>query len=324
MAGAVCETSRREFVAGITLTVLALSGCGGDEDEPGAPAAPRTRTVQDAMGSTEIPNAPKRVIADSVSTYAQLVSLGITPIAVALPEGISPDYISADAGKMRNVVGDDGWTVDVERALELQPDLVVAVGADYNLENCERYRTALPTLCFKDVYTDGSADDVKATLDGIAAALGRKAEAQKAAAEYDRHLAEVREKVQASPLKDQRVGLLRFDKDGWAGIRTGDSGTAVLSELGVQGPTWPKPTVDGYVEISEENLGLLDRADLLLVTTDDDVVVENLRMLKSPLWKRLAVVSEGRTRFVGAWNGGDLPQLHQILDDVEEKVLATA
>jgi len=47
-------------------------------------------------------------------------------------------------------------------------------------------------------------------------------------------------------------------------------------------------------------------------------------VLTSPLWGRLAVVQEDRAHFVGAWNGGDLPQLERMLDDLEREVVAPA
>jgi iron complex transport system substrate-binding protein len=316
------DSSRREFIAGAAaLSALLLVGCG-DDDGPATAAPPRTRTVTDALGPTVVPGAPSRVIADSVSTYAQLMSLGITPIAAALPTGISPDYIGRGADRIPNVVADDGWTIGMERALRLKPDLIVAVGADYNRENCERYRKAIATFCFDERTTTGADRDIKDTLSGIAAALGRERQAAAALAAYDRRVAGLRRRVQAAGLGDLLVGNIRFDATGWVGIRVTHPGNAVLEALGLGQPDWPEPDDDGYVVLSRERLDLLDEADVLLVNTDDDVDVDKLAILRSPLWRSLEVVRRGRARFVSAWNGGDLPQLHRILDDIEREVIA--
>jgi iron complex transport system substrate-binding protein len=261
------------------------------------------------------------VIADSVSTYAHLVSLGIVPIAVAIPTGISPEYISEDAEEMTTIVGDDGWTIDVERALTMKPDLIVGVGADYNQEYCERYRKIVATYCFEEIWTTGSEDDIRNTLDGIAGALGRTDEAAAAFAEYEQRVEALKEKVQASPVVDELVGIVRFDAAGFIGIRTGDAANGLVAELGMKEPEWPKATVDGYVELSLERLDVLDRADLLLVTTDDDVVRDELPAFRSPLWEQLEVVRNDGVRFVGAWNGSDLPQLNRMVDDLEQALL---
>jgi iron complex transport system substrate-binding protein len=317
---AVTDSTRREFVIGAAaLSALLFAGCGGD-DGPGV----GTATVDDVFGATAIPAAPRRVVADSVSTYAQLMSLGITPVAVAIPNGISADYISEDAGRMTNVVAEDGWTVDVEHALTLQPDLILAVGADYNRENCDRYRAAVATYCFAEVSTTGSDQDIKDTLVGIAMALGREEEAAAAIAAYDERVGRLRSRVAATDLGAKRIGIVRIDAGGFIGIRTGHTGNTILASLGLHEPDWPAATVDGYVELSLETLEVLDRADVLFVNTDDDVVIDESVVFQSPLWSRLAVVRDDRVEFVGAWNGADLPQLQRILDDIEETLIVPA
>lgn len=283
-----------------------------------------TRTVEGAFGEVEVPAEPQRIIADAVSTYAHLVSLGVTPVAVALPTGISPDYISDDAGEMTNVVSEDGWTIDVEQALALQPDLIVAVGADYNEENCQRYQAAVTTFPFVDVYESGTDQDIKDTLVGIAIALGKEDEAAAAIAAYDERVAALSERIAATDLVDQAIGVVRIDVGGFIGIRTDGAGPALLATMGLHQPDWPEATVDGYVELSLETLEILDLCDVLLVNTDDDVVIEDSVVFRSPLWGQLAVVSEGRALFAGAWNGGDLPQMERILDDLDRLVVTPA
>lgn len=318
------DSTRREFIGGafaLSAAALLLAGCGGDDAAGGA----TTRTVQDAFGPTEVPGTPTRVVADAVSTYAHLVSLGLVPVAVAFPVGISPEYVGADTSAIANVVAEDGWTVDVEEALALDPDLVVAVGADYNAENCGRYRAALPTFCFADVYTTGSVQDIKDTLTGIAGALGREEQAKAAIAAYDERVAALRARVAATDLAGTKVGIVRIDVTGFIGIRTGDAGNGTLEALGIGAPTWPDTANDGgYVELSLENLEVLDAAEVLLVNTDDDVVIEQSTVFQSSLWNRLDVVTAGRAHFVGAWNGSDLPQLQRMLDDIEEVLVVPA
>ena len=261
------------------------------------------------------------MIADSVSTYAQLVSLGMTPVAAAFPADISPDYAGGDLGRVENIVAEDGWTLNVERALTLEPDLIVAVGADYNRENCDRYRKATTTFCFEEIYETGTDADIKRTLAGIAVAVGREDEAADAIAAYDRRVAAVRKRMDAAGRSGAKVGLMRIDATGWMGIRTGDAGNAVLKAVGLLAPDWPKPNADGYVELSQKRLGLLDRADDMLVNADDNVDVDKIEVLDTGLWKRLDVVRGDRVHLVSAWNGGDLPQLHRMLDDIEQTFL---
>lgn len=314
------RTARLTSLTVTSIAVLALTACGGSD----AATEGETRSVEDAWETVEVPVEPSRVIADSVSTYAHLMSLGITPIAVALPVGISPEYIGPDAGDVDSVVAEDGWTIDVEEALALDPDLIVAVGADYNKENCDRYRQVAATFCFVETFETGTDEDIRATVRDLAAALGREDEAEAAIAAYDERVAELADRVAATDLVDQQVGIVRIDAGGFIGIRTGDLANSSLAALGIGEPDWPAPTVDGYVELSLETLGLLDEADILLVTTDDDVIIEDSSVFTSPLWEQLDVVQEGRAHFVGAWNGFDMPQLMRILDDLETTLVEPA
>lgn len=324
------SSTRREFiVGGAALAGLVLAGCGssgsgsGGSDGSGDTSS-GTREVEDAFGTTEIPQQPKRVVADSVSTYAHLVSLGITPVGVAFPEGISPDYIGQDSSEIPNVVSDDGWTINIEEALALKPDLIVAVGADYNEEYCEKYKEAAATFCFADYYDTGTDEDMKKTLRGLGVGLGREEEAEKGIAAYEERTEALKARVAKTDLPSKKVGIVRVDAGGFIGIRTGQSSNGVVGALGLTEPEWPKGNEDGYVELSLENLGTLDDADILIVNTDDDVVVEDSDVFASPLWKGLDVVTSGNAHFVGAWNGGDLPQYEQMLTDIDAAIVEPA
>lgn len=332
-------------IASIAVAAALLAGCGSDDDaapsdsrstpavEPVAESAAGTggvattegmRAVDDAFGATEIPADPQRVIADSVSTYAHLVSLGITPIAVALPEGISPDYISADAAEMTNVVAGDGWTIDLEQALAMDPDLIVGVGAEYNAENCDAYRAAVATFCFTEVWDAGTDQDIKDTINGLATALGREAEGAEAIAAYEDRVDALASRVADAGLDEKKVGIVRFDSGGFIGVRIDQTPNAILGALGFATPDFPEATVDGYLELSLENLELLDAADVLIVNTDDDVVIDEVAAMNSPLWDQLALVQNGGIVIASAWNGGDLPQLQRILDDIEAGIIEPA
>lgn len=319
-------TSRRRFIVGVAaVSALLLGGCGeGSSTSDGAGDTSGTRTVKDAFASTEIPKQPKRIVADSVSTYAHLVSLGIEPVGVAFPEGISTEYIGVDQSDIPSVVSDDGWTINIEEALELEPDLIVAVGADYNEEYCDKYKKASATFCFVDHADTGTDEDVKKTLRGIAAALGREEQAETRITAYEERVGELADRVAATDLPAKKVGVVRVDVGGFIGIRTAMAPNAMLAALGLTEPEWPKATVDGYVELSLENLGTLDDADILLVNTDDDVVVKDSAVFTSPLWAGLDVVKSGNAHFVGAWNGSDLPQLERMLEDLEAALVQPA
>jgi iron complex transport system substrate-binding protein len=310
--------TRREFVLGGVSLAGLLAACGGDESA----RVPRTRRVRDTYGSVEVPTRPERVVADTVTTMANMVALDFKPIGAAVPVGIRPGYVGDGAAGVENVVAEDGWTIDLERALALRTDLIIAIGADYSEPYCRRYKQALPTFCYADGYK--SLPDIKANLTVIAGILGREHEAREVLGAFDNRVAGLRARVGEAGLAGESVAVVRFDAGGWFGIRVGQPGNVVLRALDFQEPTWSAPVKEDYVELSLERLDLLNQAHTLLICTDDDVDPAKLDVLDSKLWRGLAPVRGGRALEVGAWNGSDMLQMSSILDELERVLIAPA
>ncbi len=310
-------TRRRLLTGGLAVTALVAAGCGQEESTQAQ--EPTTHTVEDFLGKTTIPKRPERIVADSVSVYAALHALGVEPVGAALPEGISTEYFAPADDDIANVVADDGWTIGLERALALDPDLIVAVGADYNRDNCKRYRDAVATYCFVEGWE--SPEEIKERFLALGRAIGREDEAREAIDAYDAKVADAKE--QLAPHLDEigKVGIVRFGAPDFIGVRSDDIVQTVFASLGLDEPTWPKQGPSGYVELSMETLSVLDRVDTLFVTLDDDIDRDTFEVFDSPLWQSLEVVSEGRAHVVSAWNGADLPQLDRIVDDITGAVL---
>lgn len=307
--------NRRDLLAaGLAVSIAALAGCAGSAADSAPSPSATAHTVTDFLGETTIPVQPQRVVADSVSIYAHLFALGITPVAAALPGGISTSYFAPKNDPIRNVVADDGWTIDLEKALALDPDLVVAVGADYNTDNCQRYRAAVSTYCFEEGYRD--IDEVKRNFLALGAALGRSDQALDAIADYDAKVADAKERLVPKLGEIGPVGVVRFDSGGFIGIRRDDIHNAVFDSLGLSEPEWPPAGESGYVELSLESLEVLNGAQTLFVTTDDDVDIDETKVFSSKIWRQVKPVAAERAFFVGAWNGSDLLQLNRMVDDL--------
>jgi iron complex transport system substrate-binding protein len=307
-------TGRKAFIGAVALALL-LSACQG----AGVEAGGETHEVEDALGTSELPMSPERIVADSVDTYAVLASLGVAPVGAVIPIDISTEYIGESADDVTNVAADDGWTIDLEHALTLDPEVIVAVGADYNQDNCTRYKAAMPTYCYLDLWEDEAA--IKEKVRGVGAAIGRSEEAEDAVVSYEERASAFKDRFAESDFSGLLAGVVRFDAGGFIGVRTGDLVNNVLAELGLDEPEWPPLGDSGYVELSLETLDVLNAADILFVTTDDNVVIEELDVFSSPFWLELEPVVDGNAHFVSAWNGYDLLQLRRIIEDVEGALL---
>lgn len=290
---------------------MAGTGCASKESPTTTEAT--THEVEDFLGTTTIPAHPERIVADSASMFANLVALGVDPVAVAVPVGISTDYFwSGDAPP--SVIAEDGWSIDVEKALTHRPDLILAVGDTWNEENLERYRKAVPTLAFSEGWKN--TEHIKERFLVLGSDLGRDDEAAKAVADFDAKVADAKVAVEPHLAEIGKAGVVRFGVDNWIGVRKNELPSAIFAALGIAEPTWPKASDSGYVELSMETLGILDRADTLFVTVDDEIDVADVAAFDSPLWKLLEPVQAGKAHVVSAWNGWDLLQLGRIVDDI--------
>jgi iron complex transport system substrate-binding protein len=81
------------------------------------------RTVTHARGTTTIPAAPTRVAVLDSGELDSVLALGITPVAIAVPNRTVPSYL-ADKVQGVPVVGDVG-TINLEAVAAAKPDLIL-------------------------------------------------------------------------------------------------------------------------------------------------------------------------------------------------------
>ncbi|MFT4187446.1 MAG: ABC transporter substrate-binding protein [Aeromicrobium sp.] len=306
----------RAIIGALAASMLLLAvGCGtaGDDSDTA------TRTVTDGSGKVTIPAKPTRVVAADASTYAQLVSLGIEPIAAVLPEGVPTEYFKPDGVQVPNIVAEDGWTVSLDKALDLDADLIVTQQADWNQENIDRYKKSpIPTYALDEGWKD--IDDVYTKYREFAKDMGRSDEAETTIDEFEKKLQDG--KAELAPYVEQlgTVGIIRVTDEPWVGARVEDVvATALLPGLGLKVPEWPAANADGYFQVELETLEQLDVPDTFFVETDTDP--SKLSILESDVWKSLTPVENHKViMFTAKWWNGDLLQLGAIVDEIVDNV----
>ncbi len=298
------------LLAGLVLLLAACSSGSTSTEQDNA-----TRTVTDGLGKVTIPADPQRVVAADASTFAHLVALGIEPMAAVLPDGVPTEYFRPDGVDIPNVVAEDGWTVDLEKALELDADLIVTLDEDWNAENVENYKASpIATYALDEGWED--LDDVYTKFRKFADDLDRADEAEKTITAFEKKLADG--KAALEPYVDElgTVGIVRTTEDGWVGARAEDIvATALLPGLGLKTPEWPKANADGYYKVDIETLEKLDVADTFLVETE--VEASQLPVLQSEVWQTLRPVKNDKVVvFIAKWWNGDLLQLGSIAEEI--------
>ncbi|MEC0210273.1 iron-hydroxamate ABC transporter substrate-binding protein [Paenibacillus ehimensis] len=277
------------------LLVTLLSACGGAATTAGDPAPAKqtgkepskekpaaTRSFATVKGNIEIPVQPKRIVTDYYG--GELLSVGANVV------GVEPTTFDNPFLKKRLTgVVDVGTPVNVEKTLELAPDLIVVM---YD-KNYEELSKIAPTLHIPYGTTSNIYEAVR--LFGDIAGEPQKAEQFIAA--FDHKAAQGREKLKGVIDPNATFGLYELTDKGtlWVfGDNAGRGGQTVYNALGLKMPDLVRSEVKGNtgsVQLSMEVLPDYAADYMFLTTYDPEKKGEALRQLQASLvWQGLNAV----------------------------------
>jgi iron complex transport system substrate-binding protein len=280
----------------VLAAALSLTGCGSDED-PGTDGGPATaadagfpRTVEHAMGSTEIPERPERVVVLDTGELDSVLSLGVTPVG-AVTTAVSDGFLS--------YLADDAADVEVVGTIS-EPDLeaIAAVEPDLILSNKTRHEDLYEQLSqiAPTVFADRVGAVWKDNLRLDAEALGLADEAGELIEAYEADAAALGREI-GNPA-GTTVSTMRF-VEGGIRVYTADSfiGT-VMADIGLDHLQLPTDDVPTFAELGTEELTRAD-ADVILYSSygpaDDS---GEAAVVAGPLWPLLTGVQQGRAHAV--------------------------
>jgi iron complex transport system substrate-binding protein len=274
----------------LAVAVLALTACGSSDDSPDAAggSAGFPRTVEHAMGSTEIPAKPKRVVALDASFVDATLILD-TPV-VGYTEyrsikGSLPDYLGDDRTKYGSEAQPVGTLAEpnLEKIAELNPDLIVTAKVRHE-KLYEQLSKIAPTIM-----SETTGPTWKDNIRLEAKALGQEELAEQEITAYEKAAKTVGDAINAKA-GNPTISITRFvdgptrlyQKKSFSGI--------VLQDAGLARPK--SQDVDDFaLEISPERIKDAD-ADAIFVTVYADekgVSQKTAAQFKAnPLWKPLA------------------------------------
>ncbi|MCA3748823.1 MAG: iron-siderophore ABC transporter substrate-binding protein, partial [Rubrobacter sp.] len=199
-------SSWRRFVIfwvllGAAALVLAACGgasggsSGGEEDSGG-------RVIEHAMGKTEVPAKPERVVVLDTGELDSAITLGVKPVGAveAVPGMGLPEYLGE---KTRGIelVG----TIEqpnLEKIAALDPDLILSSKLRHE-KIYDQLSEIAPT-----VFTETTGVTWKQNFELHAKALGRTERAEEVKREYWEHVEELRDKLGEKPWPE--VSVVRF------------------------------------------------------------------------------------------------------------------
>jgi iron complex transport system substrate-binding protein len=297
---------------------LILTACGGTA-EPGKTTpsddAAFPRTVEHAMGQTEIPRQPERVVVLDTGELDTALSLGVTPVGAvttAVSDGFL-SYLAEDAADVEAV----GTIAEpnLEAIAALRPDLILSNRARHE-DLYDELSQIAPTVFAERV---GAVWKDNFLLD--AEALGLEDDAAQLLEKYETAAAEVGRSI-GDPA-GTAISALRF-VDGTIRVYSPQSfiGT-VLADIGLDQLELPVADVPTFTELSAEEL---TRADAEIVLYSSYGPAEDSgeeAAVAGPLWSRLGAVQADRAFAVEDdvfFTGIGLTAATLMLEDLKEKL----
>lgn len=311
---------RRARLALVPVLALLAAGCGvAGGGEPAtseqSPSAGQQRTVKHAMGTTNVPADPQRVVVLDTGVLDSVASLGVDPVGTVEVEAGSgmPDYIR-DEVQGTKIVGSI-TEPNLEAIAQLNPDLI--------LSNTVRHKQLYDEL-------SGIAPTVMAESLGVtwkqnfklfAEALGMQQKAKQMLSAYEQRANKLGEKI-GNPGEVQ-VSVVRFIPGEIRLYQQGSYIGTVLADVGLGRPESQRGDELRKV-VSPERITAAG-GDVIFVTTYGPKKETALgAVTDSRLWRRLDAVQEGDVHYVpdSYWMVGiGIGAANEVLDDLQKHLV---
>jgi iron complex transport system substrate-binding protein len=269
--------------------------------------------ITHAMGVTEVPDNPQRIVVLTNEGTEALLAVGVKPVGAVKSWLGDPwyDHITADMEGVE-VVGEES-AVNLEIIAALQPDLIIG-----NKTRQEKIYEQLSAIA-PTVFAERLRGDWKINLELYTKAAGKGEEGLAALAEFDARAAALGEAL--GDLKNEQVSLVRFMadltriyyKDTFAGL--------IFDQIGIKRPAnQDKPEFAD--DLTKERIPEMEGDRLFYFTYEiGDGAAEKQASdwLDEPLWQNLNVVKTGKAVAVSdaIWNtAGGIIAANLLLDDV--------
>ncbi|CAN5689192.1 hypothetical protein BH24CHL1_BH24CHL1_00610 [soil metagenome] len=312
--------SKFRILALLLVLMLVIAGCGsdGNPEEDDAGTAPTqsvqstpagdaatdaaARTIEHALGSTEVSGTPARVVALEWPYVEALLAIGVQPVGVADVEGYT--RLVNTEPSLSDDVTDVGTRAEpsLESIIALEPDLII--GVQFRHEALyDTLSDIAPTVMFNPYAEDGEQlQRMEETVLAIADAVN-KPDAGVAALEvlHDK-IDSAAEQLEASDVTGAPFVLSQTLIGDTAQIRLfHENATAVqiLEAIGLEN-VWEAGVEDlGFSTVGLEVLPGVEQANFFYVPSEDITAVS---FEGNPVWDGLAFVEEDRTyNLAGAW-----------------------
>jgi iron complex transport system substrate-binding protein len=293
---------RRRLKLPVALALLLLTfvaaACGDDEPQPAAQGSESAEhaafpvTIEHKYGSTEIPQAPKRVVTVGLNEQDAFLALGTVPVGVTdwmgFKNGIAPwakDKLGA-AEPPELLQNTDG--IQFEKIAALRPDVIVALYSDLKKGDYDKLSQIAPVVAPPAGHADYGIpwQDTTRTVGTI---LGKSDEADKLVDDLEARIAKDRAD---HPEFEGRTASMAMSHQGIWVYGPDDPRSRLLTDLGFKlSPEISRLFVKDYAgKISNEQVQLLDLDAVAWFAVED----EARKLAENRVYNNLDVHKEGR------------------------------
>ncbi|OEF98124.1 ABC transporter substrate-binding protein [Desulfuribacillus alkaliarsenatis] len=280
---------------------------------------PKTRIIQHAMGSLEVPAKPERIVVLSAQHADHLISLGITPIgSISGAGGREVDWLH---NRMPGTTYIGHFhSPSVEMILSLRPDLILGV-EKHNSKAYGSLSKIAPTVLLQDMEADW-----REIYKYIAEVVGREDVAKARLKEFDNRLSKGKQDIATKLNNGETVLFMRVHhKESRLFGTNSHIGKIAYGGLGLRPPSIT-PTNVAELPIALEKLPEFEVDHIFLLDTakkeNQDVIKE---MQQNPIWKNTKAVQNGNVHLLGDLNdsraGKSLVLYNLIVDGILDGLL---
>ncbi|CAG7645823.1 putative siderophore-binding lipoprotein YfiY [Paenibacillus allorhizosphaerae] len=311
------------MLAVVMLLSVWLTACGSSQGNPSPSAGAAqsagksegTHKVKHAMGESDVPSNPKRVVILTNEGTEALLSLGVKPVGAVKSFTGNPwfDHLKADLEGVQ-VLGEESQP-NLELIASLKPDLII--GNKMRQEKIyDQLKAIAPT-----VFSETLRGEWKNNFNLYAEALGKKQEGEKVIAAFDKRIEDFKQKA-GDKIKQEKVAVVRF-MGGKTRYYYGDMFSGVIfKQIGFPRSD-PKSDEKSFEDISKERLTELEAADKIFYFTyetgDGKGTKQEQEWLNDPIWKNIKAVKNNKLVKVNdvTWNtAGGVKAANLMLDDL--------
>ncbi|GAA2071135.1 ABC transporter substrate-binding protein [Actinomadura alba] len=285
------------FTHAIQATALAvlIAGCAGTSTSaPGAMGSAQgegvfPRTVTHFLGRTEIPAAPKRIVALSSGQLDGVLALGVVPVAatMAIRSELVPVYLARafpqHSGALAGMVNlGTRFEPNLEAVIAARPDLILM--NNMLAELYPKLSRIAPT-----VVAQGTGDHWKRDLLIIGAALGRHQQATAMVAAFQRDAAALARRVG----DDATVSIVRFAPGRSRMFGSSSFPGSIVADIGLARPASQRFSMMSR-DLSDEQVNKVDATWIFYSAAGRRNIRTGAQTIQAgELWQRLRAVHAG-------------------------------